>query len=79
MTQVEPSGTMLVFTATSAEVSDDDAAETAALETQSDYYRERERRERAAAKKASSHAARSVHQALAQRYAALSRGTRNGP
>lgn len=38
-----------------------------------DYFRRRERVERAAAKKASSEAARRVHQELAQNYAALLR------
>lgn len=37
------------------------------------YFRNRERAERAAAKKAASEAARRVHQELAQEYAALAR------
>jgi hypothetical protein len=39
-----------------------------------DYFRERERAERAAAKSASSDAARRAHQELAQNYAELLRG-----
>ena len=38
-----------------------------------EYFRNRERTERAAAKKAASEAARRVHQELAQGYAALAR------
>jgi hypothetical protein len=38
-----------------------------------DYFRRREQVEKAAAKKASSHAARRVHQELAQEYADLLR------
>ncbi|HVM37980.1 MAG TPA: hypothetical protein VM265_06310 [Sphingomicrobium sp.] len=40
-----------------------------------DYFRRREARERAAAKKASSEAARRIHQQLAQNYADLARST----
>jgi hypothetical protein len=39
-----------------------------------EYFRQRERMERAAAKSASSEAARRVHQELAQGYSVLSRG-----
>ncbi len=42
-----------------------------------DYFRSRERAERAAAKRARSASARGVHQELAQRYAALVRQAAN--
>ncbi|MBA3512333.1 hypothetical protein [Sphingomonas sp.] len=41
-----------------------------------DYFRARERAERAAAKRATSNAARRIHQELAVEYAALVRGQR---
>jgi hypothetical protein len=44
-----------------------------------DYYRKRERAERAAAKHAASAAARAVHQELAQSYAAARLATQQRP
>ena len=44
-----------------------------------DYWRARERAERAAAKKAASPLARAVHQELAQEYAERVRGLNRGP
>ena len=71
MTQVEPSATMIVFSSTPGDSADGRKEQDE--ETTRDYFRHRESAERAAAKKATSSCARSIHQELAQNYAALSR------
>ena len=72
MTQVEPSGTMIVFSATPGELTEGERRQSDNIAPQ-DYFRNRERAERSAAKKATSNAARSIHQQLAQEYAVLAR------
>ncbi len=60
--------------------SEDDSSDSGAIDRMSaDYWRARERAERAAAKKAGSSLARAVHQELAQEYAERVRGFDQGP
>ena len=72
MTQAERSTGVVVFTPLAGEEPDDHAP--VRTNSSADYFRIRERAERAAAKRAECSIARSVHQALAQHYAALARG-----
>ena len=68
MPQIERSPSFVVFTEPAVE----EPGETPATANSGDgYFRQREGAERAAAKRAKSAVARSVHQALAQQYAAL--------
>ena len=76
MAQVELSQSVVVFTASAGE-EEDPGPPAARDQPQLDYFRNRERAERAAAKNASCSVARSVHQTLAQQYAALSQGRGN--
>ena len=70
MPQVEHSPTFVVFTDQAGE--EQDAVRVPNDSAAIDYFRKREWAERAAAKRAESVVARSVHQTLAQHYAALS-------
>ena len=72
MTQVEPSSPVIVFSAAPGEPSNE-VDQKPDNQAATDYFRRREQIERAAAKTAKSHTARSIHQILAQNYASLSR------